>query len=77
MINHKIVESKLLEAGFTKVTQTNSGCWVNRTNNIVIYRGTYTKESNGRNNYTLCKGEKRAFIFNEDEFDKTYYELNK
>jgi hypothetical protein len=77
MINHKIVEKKLIDAGFEKVTQTNNGCWVNRTNGIVVYRGTYTKELNGKNNYTLCKGDNRAYIFSEDEFEKIYYELNK
>ena len=75
MINHKAMQERLIRLGFERTLSSESGCWVNRINRMVVYRGTYSPEKKGTANYTLCLDDKREFAFTESEFETAYQKL--
>lgn len=67
MFDHVKINNILIKNGFDRTES--GGCWVNRINNKVVYKGSYSPSSKSKTNYTVCIGENRKFAYSEEELE--------
>ena len=71
-IDKKGIETKLIEIGFEKVSQTIEGCYVNRVNNISCFKSYDDKI---KSHFVLAKGEERLTAKTINELLTNYNNL--
>jgi hypothetical protein len=67
MLSHFKIKDILVKKGF-ELTES-GGCWINRLNGMVIYKGTYSPENTHKTNYTICNGADRKYVYSEVELE--------
>jgi len=67
MFDHNKINAILINKGFERTES--GGCWVNRLNGKVVYKGSYSPAFKSKTNYTICNGDKRDFAYSKNELE--------